>query len=1117
MDNPNKIYFSSGKLVHRDISYATDQYEWTMPQSTITLADSAKVYFIYAKCSANSDSASWHVDEAMLRYDILDDYYYFKVGVVYEVVDGVRSVEFDYGQTWINGRFISTGRIQSVLGEAGSYFDLDTGVLKIGEGSLGLDNFSEWSAKQAVLDELANYMNVIVPDALSAIQDQIDGVVISYFEAYSPTTSNSPAGDWTTDIERDNHLNDTFTNTLTGASYRWVKVGTTYSWSEMIDSSTTAALAAAAHAQDTADGKRRVFIVTPFTPYDSGDLWADSASGDLMKCITQRLTGSYNASDWAKATKYTDDTAANLAAAAAASAAASAATANANIADISNDDKITPAEKQALKLQWDSIVSEKTKNDAQASSFGVSSTAYGSAYSTLNSYIGSNLSSLTTTWDLGSGGGATMRANFKAYYDARTDLLNSIASKAKALADTAQSSANTAITNAAAAATAASVAAAAAAAAQTSANGANALLADIANDNKLTPDEKISVSNEWGGIQSEKTKNDTQATTFGVSAVAYGTAYSALSTYITPLLASLTTTSDIVGTTFRSTFKVYYDARVDLLNAISAKAKTLADTAQSTANSATTLANNAQTAATNAQTDATSALGQLTNIVSDNVLSAAEKSGQRQEWNVVSGEKTTLDGEATTFGITTEKTTYDNAFQALATYLNNGTTYVSGVPTWLADANLATNTTIVGSTYRTTWGTLYTARVALRVAVSTKAKTLADAAQTQANTATTNAATAQAAAFYASTSAGAAQTDATSALNKVADIVSDNSLSPNEKADQRKEWNIISTEKAGINTQASTFSITTENTTYNNAFQALATYLNNGTTWSSGVPSWLADGSLATSQLIVGATYRTAWETFYAAKTALLNAISLKAKTIADVAQTTATTASTSASTALSTANSATAAASTAQADATNALGQLTNITSDNVLSGAEKSDQRLIWNTVAAEKAGIDAQATAFSITTEKTTYDNAFQALATYLNNGTTYVSGVPTWLADANISTNTVIVGSTYRTTWETFYAAKVALINTITAKAKSLADTAQSSANTAMTNAAAAATAASTAQTSANGANALLADIANDNKLTPDEKISVSNEWGRHPVREDQERHTGDNLRGVCGCL
>lgn len=143
-------------------------------------------------------------------------------------------------------------------------------------------------------------------------------------------------------------------------------------------------------------------------------------------------------------------------------------------------------------------------------------------------------------------------------------------------AQTAANTANTAATNAATAASNA----------QTSANTANSLLTDIANDNKLVASEKQETKKEWDAIVSEYSKNVTQATNFGVSYTAYQTAYNALNTYITPLLSNLSTTSDIVGATFRSTFKSYYDARTDLLNAIATKAKQIADAAQTSANSA---------------------------------------------------------------------------------------------------------------------------------------------------------------------------------------------------------------------------------------------------------------------------------------------------------------------------------------------------------------------------------------------------------------------------------------------------------------------------------------------------------------------------------------------------
>ena len=119
--------------------------------------------------------------------------------------------------------------------------------------------------------------------------------------------------------------------------------------------------------------------------------------------------------------------------------------------------------------------------------------------------------------------------------------------------------------------------------AQADANKANQSIADLSNDNLVTPNEKLDLKKEWEIIVAEKPKNDAQADKFGVSKVAYGTAYTALDTYLKPILASTTTNSAIIGQTMRDTFKAYYTARTDLLNAIASKAKDLADNAQDTA------------------------------------------------------------------------------------------------------------------------------------------------------------------------------------------------------------------------------------------------------------------------------------------------------------------------------------------------------------------------------------------------------------------------------------------------------------------------------------------------------------------------------------------------------
>lgn len=67
----------------------------------------------------------------------------------------------------------------------------------------------------------------------------------------------------------------------------------------------------AENASNIADSKAKVFTSTPIPPYKVGDLWVQGSGGDLMKCKVARLSGSYNSSDWDKASKYTDDTKAN--------------------------------------------------------------------------------------------------------------------------------------------------------------------------------------------------------------------------------------------------------------------------------------------------------------------------------------------------------------------------------------------------------------------------------------------------------------------------------------------------------------------------------------------------------------------------------------------------------------------------------------------------------------------------------------------------------------------------------------------------------------------------------------------------------------------------------------
>lgn len=162
---------------------------------------------------------------------------------------------------------------------------------------------------QKTAQSAQNYIDNILPKDLASLQSQIDGAIDSYFQEYAPTLNNYPANEWDTIEEKESHLNDTFTNNLTGASWRWSKSGALYSWVEIQDTATVKALALAGQAKETADGKSRTFISQPYTPYYEGDLWAQGDGGRLMRCVTSRLTGAFSNEDWATADdshEYTD-------------------------------------------------------------------------------------------------------------------------------------------------------------------------------------------------------------------------------------------------------------------------------------------------------------------------------------------------------------------------------------------------------------------------------------------------------------------------------------------------------------------------------------------------------------------------------------------------------------------------------------------------------------------------------------------------------------------------------------------------------------------------------------------------------------------------------------------
>jgi phage-related protein len=214
-------------------------------------------------------------------------------------------INFDWG---VGGTLI----IQDRNGKQTVYMDAETGEVRLSVVSLSIQgetvaDIAEKKAESSLNDFKSNIYNPMI----SNLQKQIDGQIETFYYDYEPTLNNVPAKEWDTEEKKTAHEGDLFYWKSKGYAYRFQKDGSAWSWQLVQDTDITLAMQKAAEAKDTADSKRRVFTATPYPPYDVGDLWVGNDTSDLMRCQRSRQSGSYDASDWIKAVKYTDDSALN--------------------------------------------------------------------------------------------------------------------------------------------------------------------------------------------------------------------------------------------------------------------------------------------------------------------------------------------------------------------------------------------------------------------------------------------------------------------------------------------------------------------------------------------------------------------------------------------------------------------------------------------------------------------------------------------------------------------------------------------------------------------------------------------------------------------------------------
>ena len=160
--------------------------------------------------------------------------------------------------------------------------------------------------------------------SLSVVQQQNDEQMCLWFGDGVPTLDNFPAVDWAGDGMKLEHVKDIYydrSDKTGGRAYSFEQVDGAFLWDNITDADVLASLERAQHAQDTADGKRRVFVAKPQGPYDPGDLWVNAKypesgmvkvynkiyapdnplyDNDILKCSSGRADG-FSIYDWSPA------------------------------------------------------------------------------------------------------------------------------------------------------------------------------------------------------------------------------------------------------------------------------------------------------------------------------------------------------------------------------------------------------------------------------------------------------------------------------------------------------------------------------------------------------------------------------------------------------------------------------------------------------------------------------------------------------------------------------------------------------------------------------------------------------------------------------------------------
>ena len=204
--NPNTVKVVGGTLVHYTIAETVKS--WLITTSIFSNLASGTVYYIYARCQKNGTAGNIVIDTTQRKVDDDPTYYYFLIGSLSSAITDAngkrpaRLIALTYGASTINGRFLTTGRVQSADGQ--TYFDLDAGEIGGNIKFVSSDGSIKGVAdlEEMIGDNNKVYTTQPIPPYKKG-DIWVDGKVLRKCNV-TRTTGNFVASDWGEAVEYDN-------------------------------------------------------------------------------------------------------------------------------------------------------------------------------------------------------------------------------------------------------------------------------------------------------------------------------------------------------------------------------------------------------------------------------------------------------------------------------------------------------------------------------------------------------------------------------------------------------------------------------------------------------------------------------------------------------------------------------------------------------------------------------------------------------------------------------------------------------------------------------------------------------------------------------------------------